>query len=162
MAYSAQLELDLFGDLGQSDDAERAIVEAAYEELVERRLVALDEAKRHGIYRLYASCPENRVQVHICPACGTWEANDWLVGNNHGIAAHFLDRRDDGSWGTCRYGADWCLALDLTSSHVAGDHSLSTRQIRMLDGLRPEIRTRFDRIVAETRELIAARSVRGA
>lgn len=160
----AQLAFDFYGHQADPDEeaAEKAAVEAAYDALVQCQWVALDEAKQHGIYRLYASCPDNRVHVCICPACGVWEGNVWLLGNNHGISLHHFERRDDGTWDTGRYGSDWCLALELTASHTAGDYQLTERQNRMLAGLRDEVRARFDLVVAETREIIAARRSAGA
>ena len=129
-----QLAFDFDGTAPDPDAlaAEEAAAEAVYDAMVEQLRVTVEEAKQHGLW-LRASDGSSgeryRVTVLVCPACGIWEANDWLIGNNHGIHVECFEPRDDGTWDTGRYGRDWCLALDLTSSHVAGDHSLSERQV---------------------------------
>lgn len=161
-----QLTLDFHGTEADPDAlaAEKAAAEAAYDAMVEQLRVTVGRAKQHGLWlRASESGPpgeRNKVTVLVCPACGTWEANDWHIGNNHGITLAHFERRDDGTWDTGTYGPQWCLALDLTSCHVAGDHRLSDRQNRMLAGLRDDVRARFNQRVTKTREVIAARQAR--
>lgn len=159
---TAQLAFDFYGNLPDPDAQaeEDAAAEAAYDAMVEQLRVTVREAKEHGLwFRASEGRPGEpfKVTVLVCPACGEWEANDWLIGNNHGIHLHDFERQEDGTWDTGRYGADWCTALDLTSCHVAGGHELSERQHRMLAGLRREVRARFDQEVADTRKVITAR-----
>jgi hypothetical protein len=156
---TAQLAFDLFGNIPNEaalaeEDAAR---DRAYDDLVAQLRVTVEDAKAHGLWLRASekvSGERCKVTVLVCPACGEWEANDWSISNNHGIDTTHFERNDDGTWDTGQYGRSWCLALELTSSHVAGNYHLSDRQDRMLAGLRPEVQARFDREVAETRELI--------
>ncbi|MBN3458371.1 hypothetical protein JNN96_30485 [Mycobacterium sp. DSM 3803] len=134
----------------------------AYTHLIATVLVSPAEARAQGL-RIETAADE-RVTVLVCPACGQYEANEFLIENNHGIGRHHLHKKPNGQWVTTgrEYGNDWCTALDLTSRHVAGQSTLSTRQTRMLTGLRPSVRRRFDREVTDVRKAITERQRRQA
>ncbi|WP_409430574.1 hypothetical protein ACJEIK_26420 [Mycobacterium sp. SMC-16] len=119
---------------------------AAYDELVRTQTVDAAAAKAAGIYNV-----DTEITVRVCPACGGWEPNEFLMGNNHGISRHYLAQLDTGEWayGGKYFGQMWCVALDLTASHASNPNvDLSPRQIAMLGRLRPEVRERFDHEVA--------------
>ncbi|GAB5901184.1 hypothetical protein [Mycolicibacterium mageritense] len=134
----------------------------AYTHLIATVLVSPAEARAQGL-RIETAADE-RVTVLVCPACGQYEVNEFLIENNHGIGRHHLRKKPDGQWVTTgrEYGRDWCTALDLTSRHVAGQSTLSTRQARMLTRLRPSVRRRFDREVTDVCKAITERQHRQA
>lgn len=131
--------------------------DAAFSNLVATVRTTPDDARAHGL----PLPPDEHGQVHawVCPACSGYEANEWLIGNNHGIRREHLEQRADGEWTTTgrEYGRQWCIALDLTCTHVAGEHDLSERQTLMLERLTPEVRDRFTQEVESVRERIARR-----
>lgn len=143
-------QLDLFGEV---EAAERAGVaecvaerDDAFDELVRTVTATAREAESAGIYNV-----DTETTVFICPACGGWEPNEFLLGNNHGIDREYLVQLDSGEWANDgRYfGRMWCQALDLTANQATyGDGYLHPRQQAMLARLRPEVRQRYEQEVA--------------
>ncbi|MGX9669954.1 hypothetical protein [Mycobacterium sp. HM-7] len=145
-------------DPGRADVADPAAIrDAAFDELVRTQTVDAASAEAAGIYNV-----DTEITVLICPACGGWEPNESLMGNNHGISRHYLVQLDNGEWanGGKYFGQMWCVALDLTAAHASNPNVvLSPRQIAMLGRLRPEVRERYDHEVAavsQRREELAA------
>jgi hypothetical protein len=168
-------QLDLFADADDTPDGEAAdraaaqAQQAAFDRLVPTLRVTAAEAQARGIHvaRGEDGHYPTLVKVRACPACGTWEPNAWLIGNNHGIDPWRLDPDNpitfDGETPD-----RWCVMLSLTASHVAngisdvpnprwGGQTLSDRQTRMLAGLTPDARVRFDQHVEQLRTRIAER-----
>jgi len=146
------LQLDLFGEIEAAEAADRttadevAIRNAAFDDLVRAQTVTAAAAEAAGIYNV-----NTEITVRVCPACGGWEPNEMLMGNNHGISRHYLVQLDTGEWahGGMYFGRMWCLALELTASHATyEDGSLHPRQHAMIARLRPEVRERYEHEVA--------------
>ncbi|WP_131807636.1 hypothetical protein [Mycolicibacterium wolinskyi] len=133
-------------------------IAAAYATLVATAAVCEADARAQGLH-MTSRQNDGRVTVLICPACGQYEANEFLIANNHGLHRSGLHKRHDGTWVTRgrEFGRQWCLALDLTSRHAAAGAHLSPRQTRMVDRLRADVRARFEREVAELRQRLAER-----
>mgnify|MGYP001490590334 CR=1 FL=1 len=157
---SEQLTIDFDPEVTAARIAAENQLAAAYVDLVVTLAIAEADARDHGLW--LSGGDNGRVTVLVCPACGQYEANEFLISNNHGFDRHHLRRRADGTWVTTgrEYSRDWCIALDLTSCHVAGDYRLTDRQTRMLDRLHAEVRERFNREVARVRHHIAERQQR--
>ncbi|KXO95858.1 hypothetical protein AXK56_16745 [Tsukamurella pulmonis] len=148
---SGTVQLDLFGEVEAEEQAQLAQAAlaaeraAAFEQLVSTAVVTAAEAEAAGIYNVKTET----TTVWICPACEGWEANDYLLSQNHGIGPHYLTRDEDGEWHDGRFGRTWCIALDLTANHATyGEGWLHPRQHAMIARLRPEIRALYDDAVA--------------
>ncbi|WP_301122586.1 hypothetical protein [Mycolicibacterium fortuitum] len=154
---SEQLIIDFDPDATAARIAAETERDAAYADLVIELVVTEADAREHDLW--LTPTDGGRLTVLVCPACGQYEANEFLISNNHGLSREYLSKRDDGAWVTTgrEYGRQWCVALDLTSRHLAGDSHLSDSQMQMLSRLRPEVRERLDREVTEVRQRIAAR-----
>ncbi|QZH69416.1 hypothetical protein [Mycolicibacterium farcinogenes] len=156
---SEQLMIDFDPRATAARIAAEEEVAAAYAELVVELVVTEADAREHDLW--LTPSDGGRLTVLVCPACGQYEANEFLICNNHGLSREYLYKRGDGAWVTTgrEYGRQWCVALDLTSRHLAGDCHLSESQTQMLGRLRPEVRERFDREVADVRQRIEARQI---
>lgn len=146
------LQLDLFGEIEAAERSDRRVAgevaarDAAFDDLVRTHTVDAAAAEAAGIYNV-----DTQITVRICPACGGWEPNEMLMGNNHGISRHYLVQLDTGEWANSGmyFGQMWCLALELTASHATYDDGhLHPRQHAMIARLRPEVRERYDHEVA--------------
>lgn len=154
---SEQLAIDFDPEATTARLAAEEQLDVAYAQLVEQLDVTEAQAREHDLW--LTPSDRGHLTVLVCPACGQYEANEFLIGNNHGLHREYLHQRDDGAWVTTgrEYGREWCVALDLTSRHLAGDYQLSEHQTHMLQRLRPDVRARFDRAVAESRHHITER-----
>lgn len=144
-AMSEQLTIDFDPAATAAEATAQAAADAAFAELVETRTVAVSDARAHDLY--YQGDDHDTVTVRICPACGTWEPNEMLLANNHGIDRDDLVQWPDGEWGNdgAYYGRRWCIALDLTANHATyADGHLHSRQLAMLVQLRPEVRQLYE------------------
>lgn len=157
---SEQLTIDFDPQATAARIAAEEEATTAYAELIIQLVVTEAEAREHDLW--LRPSDDGHFTVLVCPACGQYEANEFLIGNNHGLSREYLHKRDDGTWVTMgrEYGSEWCVALDLTSRHMAGAYQLSESQMHMLGRLRPEVRERFNREVADMRQRIAARQAR--
>lgn len=144
-----QLTLDFDPTTTAAQTAQQKARDAAFDDLVQTRAVTVAEALDHQLY--YQQTPVETVTVRVCPACGTWEPNEWLLANNHGIEREHLVQMDDGEWATrgANYGRLWCVALDLTANHATyADGHLDKSQKAMVAQLRPQVRAMYEHEVA--------------
>ncbi|SHQ48340.1 hypothetical protein [Mycobacteroides abscessus] len=147
MAEQLRIDFDTTGHAAKS--AAQIARDVAFAALVQVRTVTVEQARARGLYQ--RGTGDDTVTVWVCPACETWEANEYLVGNNHGIHREYLVQHANGQWahsGAC-FGRSWCLALDLTANHATyGQGHLHDRQKFMIARLRPEIRELYEQEVA--------------
>lgn len=140
-----QLTIDFDPAATRVAAAAQSARDAAFAELVTTRTVTIAEARAHDLH--YQRDDDATITVWICPACGTWEANEMLLANNHGIDRHYLVQWNNGEWvnSGAYYGRRWCVALDLTANHATyAEGHLHSRQLAMLAQLRPEVRERYE------------------
>lgn len=140
-----QLTIDFDPATTRVQATARSARDAAFAELVTTQTVTVADARAHDLY--YQLDDDDTITVWICPACGTWEANEMLLANNHGIDRHYLVQWPNSEWANdgAYYGRRWCVALDLTANHATyADGHLHSRQLAMLAQLRPDVRERYE------------------
>lgn len=95
---SEQLAIDFDPEGTAAALAAEAALDIAYAELVANQVTTVAEARTRGLR--FDGDEDCLVTVRVCPACADWEANEWLIGNNHGIDRCYLEHQADSSWAT--------------------------------------------------------------
>lgn len=146
-----QMMMDFEPEVTAAREAAIAERDAAFDALVITVELTVAEAREQDLW--FNGADHDRISVLVCPACGDYEPNELLMSSNHGINRFHIAKQPDGTWANSGryYGRDWCLALALTSTHASqGLHTLHSGQTRMISRLRPEIRARFQKLVAQS------------
>ncbi|SHS19411.1 Uncharacterised protein [Mycobacteroides abscessus subsp. abscessus] len=142
-----QMMIDFEPEVTAARQAATAERDAAFDALVVTGELTIAEAREQGLW--FNGDDKDRVALLVCPACADYEPNELLMSSNHGINRFHIAKQPDGTWANAGryYGRDWCLALELTSTHARrGLHTLHSSQTRMIERLRPEIRAQFDKL----------------